>query len=280
MYPYFFAIHPLLLFELYILHYKSMKLKFIVLALLPLTFAACQSSDIQRAGDLAMATIQQKNADQILPAYYWELNRGLERPIVLSFDAQGRLSAVTGCNGLGTTWSVKNNIITTSEVIGTEMACDAALMEQERFVSQLLQKRDIPFTLNTTDPDKPTLTLMAANGQTYEFIGKMTPETKYQGQAETIFLEISPDTKQCTGVTQQSCLQVKEVKYDQNGLKTQVDKDWTLFYDQIEGFQHSPNERQIIRVKRFEIKHPAADQSKYAYIFDMAVERELVKGAL
>ena len=70
MYPYFFAIYPLLLFELYILHYKSMKLKFIVLALLPLTFAACQSSDIQRAGDLAMATIQQKNADQILPAYY------------------------------------------------------------------------------------------------------------------------------------------------------------------------------------------------------------------
>ncbi|MEG2266246.1 MAG: hypothetical protein RSC68_18175, partial [Acinetobacter sp.] len=68
-----------------------MKFKFIVLALLPLTFAACQSSDIQRAGDLAMATIQQKNADQILPAYYWELNRGLERPIVLSFDTQGRL---------------------------------------------------------------------------------------------------------------------------------------------------------------------------------------------
>lgn len=280
MYPYFFAIHPLLLFELYILHYKSMKLKFIVLALLPLTFAACQSSDIQRAGDRAVAIIQQKNADQILPTYYWELNRGLERPIVLSFDAQGRLSAVTGCNGLGTTWSVKNNIITTSEVVGTEMACDAALMEQERFVSQLLQKRDISFTLNATDPNKPTLTLMAANGQTYEFIGKMTAETKYQGQAETIFLEISPDTKQCTGVAQQSCLQVKQVKYDQNGLKTQVDKDWTLFYDQIEGFQHSPNERQIIRVKRFEINNPAADQSKYAYIYDMAVEREAVKGTL
>ncbi len=41
------------------------------------------------------------------------------------------------------------------------MACDAALMEQERFVSQLLQKRDIPFTLNVTDPNKPTLNLIA-----------------------------------------------------------------------------------------------------------------------
>ncbi|WP_216936925.1 MULTISPECIES: META and DUF4377 domain-containing protein [unclassified Acinetobacter] len=257
-----------------------MKLKFIVLALLPLTFAACQSSDIQQAGELAVATIQQNNAHQILPTYQWELNRGLDRPIVLSFDTQGRLSAVTGCNGLGTTWSVKNNIITTGEVIGTEMACDAALMEQERFVSQLLQKRDIPFMLNAKDRSKPTLTLVAANGQTYEFTGKMTPETRYQGQAETISLEISPETKSCIGVAQQTCLQVKEVKYDQNGLQTQVDKDWTLFYDQIEGFQHVPNERQIIRVKRFEIKQPAADQSKYAYIFDMAVERELVKSTL
>ncbi|MGE8537952.1 MAG: DUF4377 domain-containing protein [Acinetobacter sp.] len=257
-----------------------MKLKFIVLALLPLTLAACQSSDIQQAGEHTVTILQQKNAKQILSAYHWQLDRRLERPIVLSFDAQGRLSAVTGCNGLSTSWSIKNNIISTSEVIGTEMACDAALMQQERFVSQLLQKREIPFTLNTTNPDQPTLMLTAADGQKYQFSGKMTPETRYQGQAEMIFLEISPETKSCSGVAQQSCLQVKEVKYDQNGLKTQVDKDWTLFYDQIEGFQHSPNERQIIRVKRFEINNPAADQSKYAYIYDMAVEREAVKGTL
>lgn len=50
-----------------------------------------------------------------------------------------------------------------------------------------------------------------------------------------------------------------------------------LFYDQIEGYQHNPAERQIIRIKRYEIKNPAADQSKYAYIHDMTVERATVK---
>jgi len=50
-----------------------------------------------------------------------------------------------------------------------------------------------------------------------------------------------------------------------------------LFYDQIEGFEHNPAERQVIRVKRYEIKHPAADQSKYAYVHDMTVERATVK---
>ncbi len=260
-----------------------MKSRIFALALLPLALIACQSSHLPAtSGDTAISTPSTtlKTPAQILSAYTWELDRGLERPIVLHFDAQGRLNAVTGCNGLATTWSVKNNIITTSEVVGTEMACDAALMEQERFVSQLLQKRDILFSLDLSDSNQPKLSITAADGKKYIFTGKMTPETKYQGQAETIFLEISPQTKTCTGVALQTCLQVKEIKYDDKGLKTQVDKDWTLFYDQIEGFQHSPDERQIIRVKRYEIKNPAADQSKYAYVFDMAVEREVVKTTL
>ena len=35
-----------------------------------------------------------------------------------------------------------------------------------------------------------------------------------------------------------------------------------------------------MRVKRYEIANPAADQSKYAYIQDMIIEREAVKGLL
>lgn len=121
------------------------------------------------------------------------------------------------------------------------------------------------------------MTLIAASGQKYVFSGKMTPETQYQTQAETIFLEVAPQTKPCKGVAAQTCLQVREIKYAENGVKMQVDKNWNLFYDKIEGFEHNPKERQIIRVKRYEIKNPAADQSKYAYVHDMTVERATVK---
>ena len=48
----------------------------------------------------------------------------------------------------------------------------------------------------------------------------------------------------------------------------------------IDGFTHNPKERQIVRVKRYEIANPAADQSKYAYVQDMIIEREAVKGLL
>ena len=200
--------------------------------------------------------------------------------MVLNFNDEGHLSISTSCNTLGSTWSTENNTISTGAMMATQMACPENAMAQESLAAQLFTDRKLPFVLNVNDKENPTLTLTTAKNEKIVFIGKMSPETKYQTAGETIFLEVSPETKKCTGVAPQTCLQVREIKYSEQGVKTQVDKDWSLFYDQIQGFQHSPNERQIIRVKRFEIKNPAADQSKYAYVYDMSVEREAVKGSL
>ncbi|MNG47948.1 META domain protein [compost metagenome] len=255
-----------------------MKLKFLAIALFPLTLAACQSSDMQKVGDLAVSMVQQQNADKTLAAYQWSYQpQGTDKPLVLNFNDQQRLSIATGCNTQGTSWKIEKGQIVTADLMSTMMACSPELMKQEQFSSSLFAKQTIPFVLNIQDVNKPTLTLIDATGQKIVFEGKMTPETQYQTQAETIFLEISPETKKCTGVAPQTCLQVREIKYAENGVKTQVDKDWTLFYNHIEGFEHNPNERQIIRVKRYEIKNPAADQSKYAYVHDMTIERATVK---
>ena len=234
-----------------------MKLKFLAIALFPLTLAACQTADLQKAGDLAVSVLQQQNASKTLSSYQWSTNTGSEKPLVLNFLSNGTLGISTSCNNLSTSWKAENNTIVTGNMAATMMACPQDRMQQEGIASQIFDGGKTAFLFNLNDINAPTLTLTAKNGKQYVFTGKMTPETKYQTQAETIFLEISPETKQCT-----------------------VDKDWTLFYDQIEGFQHSPNERQIIRIKRYELKNPAADQSKYAYIYDMAVEREAVKGTL
>ncbi|MCY1162886.1 hypothetical protein D9M71_19560 [compost metagenome] len=255
-----------------------MKLKFLAITLFPLTLAACQSSDMQKVGDLAVSMVQQQNADKTLAAYQWSYQpQGTDKPLVLNFNDQQRLSIATGCNTQGTSWKIEKGQIVTADLMSTMMACSPELMKQEQFSSSLFAKQTIPFVLNIQDVNKPTLTLIDATGQKIVFEGKMTPETQYQTQAETIFLEISPETKKCTGVAPQTCLQVREIKYAENGVKTQVDKDWTLFYNHIEGFEHNPNERQIIRVKRYEIKNPAADQSKYAYVHDMTIERATVK---
>ncbi|OTG90269.1 META and DUF4377 domain-containing protein [Acinetobacter sp. ANC 3813] len=258
-----------------------MKLKYLAIALFPLALAACQSSDIQKAGDLAVSVLHQQNADKTLAAYEWSANTpNAPKPLVLRFSDDNRLSISTSCNSMAGSWKIENNQIVTGALMSTQMACPDNAMKQEGVAAQLFQDRKAPFVLNLKDAQNPTLSIVNTQGEPLVFTGKMTPETKYQTQGETIFLEISPETKECTGVAKQNCLQVREIKYAENGVKTQVDKDWTLFYDQIEGFTHTSKERQVVRIKRYEIKHPAADQSKYAYVQDMIIERETVKGAL
>ena len=254
-----------------------MNLKFLAIALFPLALGACQSNDIQKAGDIAVSILQQQNPSKTLASYTWSTDTGAPKPLVLNFDANGNIHVSTSCNGMNSSWKANSNLLETGSFAMTMMACSENAMQQENVAKSIFLSGKTPFVLNLDNPDAPTLTLTASDAKQYIFTGKMTPENKYQTEGETIFLEISPQTKQCTGVAPQTCLQVREIKYAENGVKTQVDKDWTLFYSGIEGFTHNPAERQVVRIKRYEIKNPAADQSKYAYVQDMIIERETVK---
>ncbi len=165
--------------------------------------------------------------------------------------------------------------------MATQMACEPKAMAQEGVAADLFDNRKSPFALNLNDPDAPTLTVVSAKGEKIVFTGKQTAESKYQSQGETVFLEISPETKTCSaGVARMECLQVREVKYAENGVKHRSIKTGRYSITISMSFTHNPKERQIVRVKRFEIANPAADQSKYAYVQDMIIEREAVKGSL
>lgn len=250
-----------------------MKFKLITLALLlPLGLSACQSTDIQKVGDIAVSVLQQNNADKTLTTYEWHLDTGAPRHLELHFLDNGRLSIQTSCNTLASAWSIENNTIRTGKMMGTLMACPEDMMKQEGLAGQIFHDRTVPFILNLNDKENPTLTVTSEKGEKFIFTGEMTPETKYQSQGETIFLDIAPQTKACTGVAPQTCLQVKEVKYNEAGIKTYVDPEWKLFYNQIEGYTHDPKNKVLLRVKRYTIQNPAADQSKYVYIHDMTVE--------
>lgn len=258
-----------------------MKLKYLAIALVPFLFTACQSTNLEKVSDIASNIVKKPNTEKLLSSYYWSATTDKSiKPLVLTFNSSKSIHIQTSCNGLFGGYSIENQHLMTPRLAMTLIGCSGAPQKQEQFAGELFGQEKIPFTLNADNVDQPILTLTAPSGEKIVFTGRMTPETKYKTQGETIFLEISPETKSCTGVAPQTCLQVREIKYSEEGLKKQVDKDWTLFYDQIEGFEHTPNERQIIRLKRYEIKNPAADQSKYAYIYDMAVEREAVKGSL
>ena len=251
-----------------------MKIKYLVLALLPLSLMACQT--VQNVTDNVISQIN-TTAAKNLTEYNWTYQGSkASKPLVLSFDDNQRLSIQTGCNNQGGTWKVEGNTIVTSPLASTMMACADDLMQQERLSADIFSEKKVPFTLSTQN-DQTILTITDSKGQKYTLLGKMTAEAKYQSEGKIVFLEISPQTKSCTGVAPQTCMQVREIKYDDKGIKTYADKNWSLYYGQIEGFEHNPNQRVIVRVKRFEIKNHAADQSSIADVLDMVVEQEIVK---
>lgn len=211
-----------------------------------------------------------------LKNYRWAYQpSGTQEPIVLHFE-KDQLHIDTGCNTMATTWEAKEQHLVVGEIMTTLKGCSAALTQQEGFAAGFFQNKNTPFTVDIFDRSQPILTLTHTDGKDYKFIGTDTPEHKYQSQPDIIFMEVAAETKTCTGVAVQQCLQVREIKYNESFSKSTVG-DWQLFYGNIEGFKHDPNVRTVLRLKRFTIAKPAADQSKYAYVHDLTVEQELVK---
>ncbi len=245
-----------------------------MLSLAIVGLAACQTTTTAIPQQQDVLTVK-KDLKTTLKNYTWAYQpEGTNRPIVLTF-AEDRLSIQTGCNNMGAGVKVTGNTLVTSQAMMTQMACSPELMQQEKFAAQLFDKRTIQISI-ADEKEQPVLSIEAADGKKYDFVGTITPEAQYQSAAKIMFLEISPELKSCVGVAPQQCMQVREIKYNEQGVKEQVG-EWELFYSQIEGFKHDPNLRTILRLKRFTRENPAADQSKYVYIKDMAVEQEVVK---
>lgn len=72
---------------------------------------------------------------------------------------------------------------------------------------------------------------------------------------QTITMFVSPETADCVGVGPQTCLQVKY----------SPDEEWTLFYDEIDGFEYEPGFGYELLVEITEVENPPADASSLQY---------------
>ncbi len=71
----------------------------------------------------------------------------------------------------------------------------------------------------------------------------------------------------CQGVGPQWCYQIKE-----NG-----EKDWTFFYDEIEGFNFEWGTNYILKIKKEKIENPPADGSSLKWVLASIVKKERIK---
>lgn len=270
-----------------------------VLLLLPLALAACHREPAAEppASAPGPAAVSATAADsaaadnpRALEAYHWRLRSavtGDDRPLdALSIEGgdpltldfrDGRIGLSGGCNRGSAGYAVEGGTLRVEDFAQTMMACpDARLMALDNEATRALAGA-LTWQLETAAAgEAPTLVLANAGGDTLTFDGAATAETRYGGPGETVFLEVAPERVACSHplMPDHRCLQVREVRYDDNGLRQGEPGDWQPLYQEIEGYTHTPGVRNVLRLKRFERTNVPADASSIAYVLDMTVESE------
>jgi heat shock protein HslJ len=232
------------------------------------------------------------NADagllQILRDHRWSLTSatdGQAQSIATLFPADGPPYTLTfsapllnfqgGCNNFGGGFQINaRGELEAGPMRSTMMACEPALMQADTALAALLAQ---PLHIAITWGVPPQLQLQTAASETLVFKGQVTPEAVY-GAGTLIFLEVDAMELPCRNPrnAQTTCLQVREISFDEQGLRTATSGPWQPFYDDIEGYTHTPGERNVLRVKRFDRGAAREDAAQAVYVLDLIIETEIV----
>lgn len=197
-----------------------------------------------------------------------------DHPFVMGLDGE-RIGVQGGCNQLSGGWRLDpGNQLKVGPLASTMMACEAPLMAADKAMSEVLAQ---PLQASIEPGQAPTLRLLSPERQTLSFLGQRTPQSLY-GAPTRIFLEVAPQRVACTPTPMPptTCLQVRERRFDDQGLRVGEPGPWQTFYGEIEGYRHQPGVSTVLRINRFKRSQPPADASAYVYVLDLVVESAII----
>jgi heat shock protein HslJ len=197
-----------------------------------------------------------------------------ERSFVFAFEGS-RLHVQGGCNGLRGAFQVNpDGMLEVTGGMSTMMACPAPLMAADAALTALMAGTLEPVLVAGA---QPTLALLTAAGDTLVLTGELTPEARF-GAPTRVFLEVAAQTVPCEGSPRGDgqCLQVREVVFDEQGLRVGTPGEWQPLMADIEGYEHQPGIRNVLRLKRFEPPVPAGLPATPIYVLDLVVESEVI----
>lgn len=192
-----------------------------------------------------------------------------ETPLQLDFH-DGRLSVSGGCNRHSGSYRIQGDTLTVGALASTRRACAQPLMDADAAIAAQL---GAPLQVKAIDAGQ--LLLVSASGDTLSWRSEPTAQTRFGSAGETVFWEVAPQTVACnTGGVAATCLQVRPVHYDAQGLKQPVNTDFAPFHGQIEGYEHRPGTRNILRLKQFTLATADATGNTTAQVLDLVVESD------
>jgi heat shock protein HslJ len=196
-------------------------------------------------------------------------------PFVMRFDG-ARVAVQGGCNLLSSAWRLSpQNSLTFGRAATTQKACEPPLMAADTALAATLAA---PLQARLEAGEAPMLHLVSAERQTLSFSGRRTSKSLY-GAPTRVFLEVAAQRAACTPALQSpsTCLQVRELRFDDKGLRVGAPGPWQAFYGEIVGYTHQPGVSNVLRINRFKRPQPPADGSAYVYELDLVVESRVEK---
>lgn len=204
--------------------------------------------------------------DALLPA-------GVQ-PFAFHFSAS-RLLVEGGCNGLRGAFAIDaEGLLAVSGQMSTMMACADELMAADAALAARMAEPLEPVLVAGA---VPRLVLLSVAGDALILSGELKPEARF-GEPSVIFLEVEAERVPCENSPRGDglCLQVREIAFDEQGLRVDAPGEWQTVAVEIEQYWHEPGIRNVLRVKRFESVAESDPLQLPLYVLDLVVESEVV----
>ena len=263
---------------------KQVKGGFKTSALLMLALTGCQtvhtnpSAPIERVPYVQLPIfIGSTPTTNSLQSYDWQLNninstdpitwngsylQTQNGKITLNFN-QNHITYNVGCNQLSNQYSLsKNTMQPIGTGISTLMGCGELQAREQWLAKQMQSPSELQIMETQVDA---VLSQTTADGSWLQWVGKLKPEVKY-GKGETVFLEVKPKWQYCDNVTDRKCLEVRDINYDTQGLKTAVGQ-WHLLDAPIMGYRHDESAQRVLRLTRY--RTPPTDTKGYGNLYQL-----------
>lgn len=182
--------------------------------------------------------------------------------VTLNFN-QNHITYNVGCNQLSNQYSLsKNTMQPIGTGISTLMGCGELQAREQWLAKQMQSPSELQIMETQVDA---VLSQTTADGSWLQWVGKLKPEVKY-GKGETVFLEVKPKWQYCDNVTDKKCLEVRDINYDTQGLKTAVGQ-WYLLDAPIMGYRHDESAQRVLRLTRY--RTPPTDTKGYGSLYKL-----------
>lgn len=182
--------------------------------------------------------------------------------VTLNFN-QNHITYNVGCNQLSNQYSLsKNTMQPIGTGISTLMGCGELQAREQWLAKQMQSPSELQIMETQVDA---VLSQTTADGSWLQWVGKLKPEVKY-GKGETVFLEVKPKWQYCDNVTDKKCLEVRDINYDNQGLKTAVGQ-WYLLDAPIMGYNHDESAQRVLRLTRY--RTPPTDTKGYGNLYQL-----------